>query len=935
MIVLLFLHFLLDDLLAQNRLSIIFSCLPEPECEAISKTMPEYLQPEHSTGIKKFIEHHLISHSRMIETLTYETRETILYIKTKLRSKYEQIIFEGLEQSDQEMLRSLLNSRLDSVYSDSDREIIISEVTSYLNDKGWRGIKIEVFPMKDNNLRIKVEVGAKIFIRSVEVTPGNLDIPAVAALTKIRGAELNLLNLKLLVSDISQELFKEGYFFNNVSFDIVQSSNQADLLFKIDLGRRTVLYFENIDIASRKEMNEIAWSIMRSDTGTSAINRIKDEIEGLYFSRGFFDTEVEIQRNVGKSKNGEEVEIFILSARAGARARIKTIEYEGVEAQLNSQLENFLEGEATPLVARGYYDPIFFTNHRSEILKFLISKGFLDATVKGPFHSIQDSKIQYRINLGGQYFVRNIFIKGTDGAEIKESNVEHIRSLMGLAYNKREVDELVKNAIISYQNEGFYYANLKNENDGPARFDNFNVDIHLVLDKGKLTVFDGINLTGLNKTKEKVVGREIALNAGDVLTPDKIKEINDNLLNLGLFSYVRISPFIDRELQNEYRAKISIQVQEKDRKIVRVSPGYRTDIGYKIGGSYQYNNLKGMNESITFSGIINRRTSFSNLDERRQAAGENIFEGSLSTEYQLPYIGDYKIRLSNTLEASRRRFYGFDADIFRAGFKTTKDVTKNLSLSLLYQLEVISQYDATNSIDEGYFRIGGFTPSIVYDFRDSIVNPRKGGLSSLVVEYARPEFLLSTLNKDPEIYFYKMLLRQVLYKSFGPVTFAASGTFGVQENLSKEKVYDSSGNVLRDSQGRPVTKGYIPNIKVFRLEGINTVRGFADNEINRLESGLDISQVAIRDKAYLSNLKIESRYNMQDSLVWTLFVDAGRVSADSYNFGDLRTSVGTGFKFLTPVGTLDFDYGVKLKREYDSASRRESLGRFHLSIGFF
>jgi outer membrane protein insertion porin family len=51
--------------------------------------------------------------------------------------------------------------------------------------------------------------------------------------------------------------------------------------------------------------------------------------------------------------------------------------------------------------------------------------------------------------------------------------------------------------------------------------------------------------------------------------------------------------------------------------------------------------------------------------------------------------------------------------------------------------------------------------------------------------------------------------------------------------------------------------------------------------------------------------------------------------------GDLRQSVGVTFKVVTPVGTLDFDYGIKLLRKKDQSGNLEAPGRFHVSIGFF
>jgi len=56
---------------------------------------------------------------------------------------------------------------------------------------------------------------------------------------------------------------------------------------------------------------------------------------------------------------------------------------------------------------------------------------------------------------------------------------------------------------------------------------------------------------------------------------------------------------------------------------------------------------------------------------------------------------------------------------------------------------------------------------------------------------------------------------------------------------------------------------------------------------------------------------------------------------DEFSTDDLRSSVGLSFKYVTPVGTLDFDYGIKLLRKKDSSGTLESPGRLHVSIGFF
>jgi outer membrane protein insertion porin family len=229
-----------------------------------------------------------------------------------------------------------------------------------------------------------------------------------------------------------------------------------------------------------------------------------------------------------------------------------------------------------------------------------------------------------------------------------------------------------------------------------------------------------------------------------------------------------------------------------------------------------------------------------------------------------------------------------------------------------YQLEYIEQYNASESKDEGIFRIGSLIPSLTYDFRDNPTIPKKGGLITLSIESANPAFLASD-----DLNFVRVLSRNRFYF---PVTknlvLAFSFSTGVIKNLNK-------------------IDGYVPQIKVFRLNGADVVRGFADNEINRLESGKDISEEVITDRAYFSNIKIEPRFNISDTSQIGVFYDGGRVFLNEYRPFDLKSAVGISFKYLTPVGSIDFDYGIKIKNSELLDGTQEEIGRFHLSIGYF
>ena len=332
-----------------------------------------------------------------------------------------------------------------------------------------------------------------------------------------------------------------------------------------------------------------------------------------------------------------------------------------------------------------------------------------------------------------------------------------------------------------------------------------------------------------------------------------------------------------------------------------------------------------MDRELSITANANQRLNFSNLDDRRRREEKRMIEYSLKTSFLEPYLFGKKIEFETSLTGSRKRFRGFDADIIGYSASLSKTFWDFFTTSLEYQLEIISQFDATEEKDRGSFRIGSITPSIALDFRNNKVNPTSGLFMALSWEFANPYFY-SQKNEELTINFNRLVSRNKFYL---PVTdnfsFAFSIAAGVEKNFSSELKNDGSGE----------TKGFIPSIKVFRLDGIDTVRGYRDVEINRVESGEDISDFRIDNMAYFGVFKFEPRYLLDDTMMLALFFDAGRVYVNHFKPLDMRTSAGLSFKLLTPVGSLDFDYGAKLKRNYDNSGGRETFGRFHLSIGFF
>ncbi|MGZ8831860.1 MAG: BamA/TamA family outer membrane protein, partial [Thermoanaerobaculia bacterium] len=87
-------------------------------------------------------------------------------------------------------------------------------------------------------------------------------------------------------------------------------------------------------------------------------------------------------------------------------------------------------------------------------------------------------------------------------------------------------------------------------------------------------------------------------------------------------------------------------------------------------------------------------------------------------------------------------------------------------------------------------------------------------------------------------------------------------------------------------------------------------------------------------------LNAEYRFPVFGPVGAAVFTDIGNVyKTSAIRFGDLRYGVGTGIRYLSPLGPLRFDVGYKLRRRVlgqttEGKSIFEDPFAFHLSLGY-
>tara|TARA_R110000868_G_scaffold55424_8_gene172380 strand:+ start:46166 stop:49048 length:2883 start_codon:yes stop_codon:yes gene_type:complete len=937
--------------------SVSVICPAQTSCDELQVRAQNLLERKTSrTDIESGIEFLLLDQS--IDKLSYKLIETsngkwslTLNIIPKLR--ISEVRINNLASTiDLNPVQTILPLKESGFYEADQLPESARIIKDYLSDRGFPDSKVNFSTSSAEDgviMEISVDPGKGIYISSMLL---DCDVKAFEAeilteFSSLMSTTWNSGDAKKTAERLEQIFFAKGFWAADIEAALTQVNGGNILSISAKLGKQYLFSFSGMKAFGRGEILNKIRERAKSSSASQINETIVSSIEDLYDTVGHYKVSTKIRVVESVDKLDVRRTEFFVEITERHKTRLGTISLEGNHFIDNNEFANLIDDECSVLVCRGYYDRKFFVDFSDKLRRSYLKSGFVMANVTAPEIRRTDAESDDQLNVryivleNQKVEITRIEFPGVP-ADLSLKIIDRIKLKQGQPLDVTQVESDMNTALEVLREEGYFFARFAQIRDSKVvRYGRSFQTAQIVIpfELGKKTYFDGILVTGNTQTKSVVVEREVDLGKGDLVTSSAINRLRDRLVSLGLFANVSITPFLTQSSQqDQYWLSFLIEVKERNFGLGEIAPGYRTDLGPKASFQLAYNNVQGMNRTVSFKAQTNIRLNTDEFDSRRSKEGHRKPEFSTEVSYRDPWLFPKVIGSKWEFEFSasfkRQRFFGFDADIFRIGPRLTKQFGDHLTTSVRYQFEDISQFDATEAKDQDSFQIGGITPSISLDFRDNPIIPTKGAFFGLSWEFANPYFA-SQSRENLEINFNKLTSRNRFYYPVGNFVFALSISSGIQKNFADGLQRDSSGALVRGSDGNPLTKGYIPSIKVFRLDGIDNVRGFGDDEINRLPIGLDIGELRIQDTVTFINYKFEPRYYFSDLVAMGVFFDAAGIYVNHFTPLDVRTAVGLSAKLVTPVGSLDFDYGVKLRRQRYASGQRESFGRFHLSIGSF
>lgn len=621
----------------------------------------------------------------------------------------------------------------------------------------------------------------------------------------------------------------------------------------------------------------------------AAIRYNLSKIEDLYTDEGHFLAET--------SYNLQEVPggvVVTLRVDEGKKVEVRHVYITGNKVVPASEIKGILATRETGylsfLTQAGQFKKQFFAEDMKRIQLLYLTKGFIQVQVGEPVVTLSPDKkwmsITIRVKEGPRFKVGGIDVEmasvpGPGGEAVpdawlipKEKILKVVRLERKEWFDYQKLQQDVQRIGDMYRDKG--YANTVVNFTPKVDPDTRLVQLVFKVQKGDLVYFRRIRIRGNQSTRDKVIRRQLKVHEGDLYSATGIRRSKQRVGVLGYFDKVDIKP---QPTERPDRMDLVVDIKEKQTGTFQVGAGFSSLESFIVTAQIAKDNFLGRGQRVSLNAT---------LSAIRQLISLSFFE---------PYFFDTPLTFAFDAFNFDEDFVGFTRTRRGGNISFGYRLTDDLSVSLTYTLEDVEAKLRASDIEFKGYPSAGLTSSVrltaALDTRNNRLFPTDGQYTTLSAEVA-------SRYTGSENEFARLIGRTRWY-------------FGLPLNMVF-KLNLTAGWVtsLGDSP--------VPLFERFFVGGIYTVRGF---ERNSLGPGVPVASFPDSTpgrfnvggiKQLIFNAELEIPIFPEVGIRAVLFFDAGNAwdIDEDLNPLDMRTAVGFGFRWQSPVGPLRFEWGIPL-----------------------
>ena len=722
---------------------------------------------------------------------------------------------------------------------------------------------------------------------------------------------------ELLTEDL-KSLYKDTGFFSELQVDVKPFEDGGlEVVYKVvespKISGINIIGNENLGTGKLKDEITLRPSEIYSDRHRWESERA---LRQLYHEKGYYL--VGIQTHLGDIDTDENTVQVTFEINEGPRVRIEEINFIGNELVSSSTLRKKLKTRS----GKPFDQTLFEEEDLSlNIRNYYQDRGFAQVKVLGYEKQFTEDKtgliLEITVDEGPEFIIGTYTLELEAGAKVLFPE-KKIRGMLdpaeGEIFNRATFDESIGKLQQAYLDKGYLLSEIL----PTPIFDETNgvVNITLKINEGDVTIIDKVIITGLEKTKEYVVKRELdwlGIKSDELLDVKSLRKARQRLFQMG--SFIRAVDFVPSPTDEEDRQELRVNIAETPRTgMLSLGGGYGSEGGVFGVAEVGQNNFRGRAYRVHLKGELGTRD-------------HHTAELSFGT----PWILGTPTRLNARIYNNRRfrRYYGTVGSALRSRSRTNfynydRYMWSRRGASLTLGHPLGHDIDASVSFrnehvetstqklnNEKFQQYNRSTRSLRFtlgrdtrDYRTSLFDPTGGSFHTLSYEYSGG--LLGADNKFQKYY----TDTSWFYSGWWNHVIALHGRAGYMRSKS--------------------TDSYFLFYERFFLGGVDSIRGYEDWEIYPDPDESGVINPYGGDKVLFANL--EYRIPISQQLTAALFFDIGQVWDESVTnvFSEINMKRGLGvearFTMLGMLVRLGWGYGL------DRISG-EPAGKFHFTVG--
>ncbi len=680
--------------------------------------------------------------------------------------------------------------------------------------------------------------------------------------------------------------------YNTNFFDLVSVKIKNKVLI-IEVKENPIIQNINYEgIKSSEILGDLKKNVLlkpRSSFNEVLLNKDKTKIKKFLKDLGYYFSKVDI--SIEELKDNKINLNYNISL--GEKAKIKKISFIGEKIFKDKKLKGvILSEEYKPwkfLSGKKYLNESMITYDERLLKNFYLNKGYYNVIVNSSFAKLtekQEFELIFNIDANPKLFFGDLKLDlPSDFSETNYSDVQKfLKQLENEPYSINRIEDIVEKIETITINE--QYESIKASVN--EKIVSNKININFKIEETEKFFVERINIFGNNVTRESVIRNQIEIDEGDPFNQILYSKSLNNIKALNFFERVE-GEILDG---NEFNTKIiNFTIEEKATGEIFAGVGTGTE-GSSLSFGVKENNYLGR-------GIM--------VDSNLNVSDERI-KGKFSVSNPNYKNSDKNLDLSlDATSVDRLATAGYKSNItgFSIGtqFEFLDDLRLGLSTkNIIEKIDVDASASAKQKKQDGNYFDSFIGVDFLYDKR----NQRYQTTSGFFSNYSLDMPILSDTNTLTNSYNYKVF--KELYEN----------------NVSTLSIFLKGASSLSSDDIKLSERLYIPGK---RLRGFETGK-IGPKDGNDFIGGNYVSSINATTTipTFLENFQ---------NVDVVLFADAANIWGVDYDSSldknGIRSSVGVGIDWLTPVGPLTFSFAQPITKE---STDIEQTFRFNIGTSF-